>query len=52
MAELGQQKTPDINEIELSVFGRGFGECIVISCGLNEYIVVDSFISKRDFFNI
>lgn len=36
---------PKANEIELSVFGRGFGECIVMSFGNDEYIVIDSFIN-------
>ena len=43
LTELGIQKSPGINEIELSVFGRGYGECLVISCGSKEFIVVDSF---------
>ena len=32
-------------EIEVSVFGKGFGECIIINCGQNEYVVIDSFIN-------
>jgi hypothetical protein len=43
----GIQKPPKNNEIELSVFGRGFGECLVASCGLNEFVIVDSFINNE-----
>lgn len=32
-------------EIEVSIFGKGFGECILLNCGGNEYIVIDSFIN-------
>jgi len=41
------QIPPKDNEIEVSVFGRGFGECLVISCGTNEFVVVDSFKNKE-----
>jgi len=47
LAELGIQKPPENDEIELSVFGRGYGECLVISCGFKEFIVVDSFINNE-----
>lgn len=33
---------PRANEIELSLFGRGFGECIVVHLGCNEWMIVDS----------
>lgn len=29
--------------LEISVFGRGFGECIIIGCGNGDYVVIDSF---------
>lgn len=38
---------PKNNEIELTVFGRGFGECIVLHCGNNEFVVVDSFLNSE-----
>ncbi len=38
---------PKYDELELSVFGRGFGECIVLCCGYNEFVVVDSFINGQ-----
>lgn len=38
---------PKNNEIELTVFGRGFGECIVLHCGNNEFVVVDSFLNSK-----
>jgi hypothetical protein len=47
LTESQLRKPPGIHDIELSVFGRGFGECLVITCGLNEYIVVDSFINNE-----
>ena len=39
------RNSPSENEIELSVFGKGYGECLVLCCGHQEYIVVDSFIN-------
>ena len=33
---------PAKNELDFCVFGRGFGECIVIGIG-EEYVVIDSF---------
>lgn len=36
---------PCKNEIEISIFGKGYGECIIIGCGNGDYIVVDSFIN-------
>ena len=38
---------PSLQELELSVFGRGFGECIILSCGNNDFIVVDSFVNPE-----
>ena len=35
------------NELEISVFGRGYGECIVIGCKGDDYIVVDSFLNPE-----
>lgn len=34
---------PQSDEFELSVFGRGAGECLVVHLGNDEWIVVDSF---------
>lgn len=39
------QTPPKTDEIEITVFGKGFGECIVLSCGHNEFIVIDSFVN-------
>jgi len=33
---------PDTDSLEISLFGPGYGECIVIHLGLNDWIVVDS----------
>ncbi|MDE7328490.1 MAG: MBL fold metallo-hydrolase [Clostridia bacterium] len=35
------------DDIEISVFGRGFGECIVLCCGNKEYVVIDSFVNPQ-----
>lgn len=37
---------PARDEFEVSVFGPGLGECIVVHLGDNEWCVVDSFISR------
>ena len=34
--------TPNLNEIELTVFGPGYGECIVIHVGSGKWVIVDS----------
>ncbi len=39
---------PDKDEIEVSVFGPGFGECILIHIGFNEWIIVDSCIHPHN----
>jgi len=36
---------PDSAEVEISLFGPGFGECVVIHTGQNEWIIVDSCLS-------
>src|SRR5688572_8544014 len=33
---------PDPNEVEVSVFGPGHGECVVVHLGDGEWMVVDS----------
>lgn len=38
-------KPPENGEYEVSVFGRGYGESIVLSCGNRDFIIVDSFIN-------
>lgn len=35
--------TPAPDEIEVSIFGKGFGECILVHLGCGDWIVVDSF---------
>ena len=37
---------PDPDQPEICVFGRGFGECIVVHVGSGRWIVVDSFRDK------
>ena len=41
-------RKPDLDEIEVSVFGPGFGECIVIHVGNGRWIIVDSCIDPSD----
>lgn len=35
-------KPPLETEVEITIFGPGFGECILVHAGFNEWIVVDS----------
>lgn len=39
------QTPPSNDEIEITIFGLGFGECIVLGCNNQEFIVIDSFIN-------
>jgi hypothetical protein len=36
---------PNLNQIEVSVFGPGYGECILLHVGFNRWIIVDSCVS-------
>lgn len=38
---------PDLSEYEVTVFGRGYGESIVLSCGNRDFVVVDSFLNPN-----
>jgi len=38
---------PKDNEVEISVFGPGFGECILVHTGFNEWLVIDSCIDSK-----
>jgi hypothetical protein len=38
---------PSLDELEISIFGPGIGECISIHLGNNEWIIVDSCISRH-----
>src|SRR3954452_16799293 len=40
------RSTPEANELEISMFSRGYGESIVIHVGNGQWIVVDSLITK------
>lgn len=37
---------PQADEIEISVFGRGIGECVVVHLGSNHWVIIDSFCSE------
>ena len=41
-----QQIPPKDNEFELSVFGPGVGECLVVHLGMGKWIIVDSCLDK------
>jgi hypothetical protein len=38
---------PASDELEITVFGPGFGECILIHIGVNEWIIIDSCLDSR-----
>ncbi len=38
---------PAPNEIEVSVFGPGYGECILVHLGVNQWLIVDSCVDQR-----
>ncbi len=42
----GTHRAPGTDELEVSVFGPGVGECIVAHLGAGEWIVVDSCLNK------
>ena len=46
---LGQEQAPQADEIEVSLLGGGggTGECTVVHAGNDEWIVVDSFLSRK-----
>jgi phosphoribosyl 1,2-cyclic phosphodiesterase len=37
---------PDLDEVEVTIFGRGVGECIVMHIG-GDWIVIDSHLDRR-----
>ena len=37
---------PASDEIEVSLFGPGYGECVLIHLGLGEWLVVDSCVNQ------
>jgi hypothetical protein len=39
---------PNLDEIEVSLFGPGYGECIVVHIGNNEWVIVDSCIEPTE----
>jgi len=39
---------PKLNELEITIFGPGFGECILIHWGNNQWAIVDSCINPKD----
>ena len=47
LENLNLQKQSTENELEFAVFGRGYGECILIKYDACEYMVVDSFINPE-----
>ena len=41
------KKTIEDNEIEICVFGKGYGECILIGFPNGEYVIIDSFLNPK-----
>jgi len=41
-----QTTTPSVNEVELTAFGSGYGECTLIHLGQGEWMVVDSCVAR------
>jgi beta-lactamase superfamily II metal-dependent hydrolase len=42
---VGKETPPQANELELSLFGPGMGECLTIHLGFGEWMIVDSCIN-------
>lgn len=40
-------KPPQIDEVEVSLFGPGYGECILLHVGQHNWIIVDSCLNKN-----
>jgi len=40
-------RAPGANEIELSLFGPGFGECLLLHLGYGEWLLIDSCIDQQ-----
>ena len=38
---------PQPDQVEISIFGPGYGECILIHCGNDEWIIIDSCLNER-----
>ncbi|SBW27203.1 hypothetical protein FDG2_5218 [Candidatus Protofrankia californiensis] len=47
VSETPSMTPPDPDEFELSVFGPGYGECLVIHLGNRRWMVIDSCVRKR-----
>jgi len=45
-----QNIPPSCDQLEISLFGPGFGECIVAHLGNGNWIIVDSCVSGEDYF--
>ena len=45
-SQAGQKTAPRSDEIEISVFGPGFGECIVAHVGAGRWLIVDSCLDR------
>src|ERR1700690_1227142 len=42
-----QNGLPLNNQIEICLFGKGFGECITIHLGNNYWVIIDSFLHPK-----
>jgi beta-lactamase superfamily II metal-dependent hydrolase len=43
-----QTVAPALDEVEVSLFGPGYGECVLIHLGLGEWLIMDSCINQYD----
>lgn len=43
-----RSRPPTDTEIEISLFGPGFGECVVLHVGKGEWVIIDSCIAESD----
>jgi hypothetical protein len=44
---MGLVDPPAHDEIEVTVFGRGVGECVVVHVGNNKWVIIDSYICEH-----
>jgi hypothetical protein len=43
---MGRKTPPDAKELEVSLFGPGIGECVVVHLGFGEWMIVDSCLNE------
>jgi beta-lactamase superfamily II metal-dependent hydrolase len=43
-----RSEAPAIDELEVSLFGPGYGECVLIHLGLGEWLIIDSCVNQYE----